>query len=69
MENLAAFNAREVREQQQRKEKERSIPLQKDSESQIKRQNQPNEPSENFGSKSFVGVKDRRKGDSRKIGR
>ena len=35
------------RKQQQRKEKETSIPLQKDSESQSKKQSHPNELSEN----------------------
>ena len=59
MEDLAAFSAREIarvpdsvpesrryREQQQRKEKETSIPLRKDSESQSRRQNHPSELSE-----------------------
>ena len=47
MEDLAAFSAREEREQQQRKEKETSIPLLKDSESQNKRQSHPSKLSEN----------------------
>ena len=34
-------------EQYQRKEKETSIPVQKDSESQSRRQSHPNEPNEN----------------------
>ena len=45
LEDLAAFSAREVREQQQRKET--SIPLQIDSESPSKRQSHSNELSEN----------------------
>ena len=44
MEDLAAFSARE---QQQRKERETSIPLQKDSESQSKRQSHPSKLSKN----------------------
>ena len=43
MENLAAFS---VREQQHGKEKETSIPLQMDSESQSRRQTHPRELSE-----------------------
>ena len=45
MEDLAAFSAREV--MQQRKQKETSIPLQKDSESQSKKQSDPSKLSEN----------------------
>ena len=47
MEDLAAFKVNEVKEQQQRREKEMSIPLLKDSESQNKRQIHPSELSEN----------------------
>ena len=39
--------SKKQREQQQRKEKETSIPLQKDSRSQSKKQSHPNELSEN----------------------
>ena len=39
MEDLTAFSVRKVKAQQQRKEKVKSIPLQKDSESQSKKQN------------------------------
>ena len=46
MENLAAFSATEV-EQQQSKEKKTSIPLTKDSESRSKKQSHPNELPEN----------------------
>ena len=47
MEDLATFSAREEREQQQRIEKETSISLLKDSESQSRRQNHSSELSEN----------------------
>ena len=47
MEDLAAFSAREVKKQQQRKEKETSIPLLKDNESQCKRQSHSSKLSEN----------------------
>ena len=58
MDNLAALYARKV---QQRADEERSIPLQKDSESQSKRQSRPNELSENCWKRAFLGQK---KGDS-----
>ena len=44
--NLAAFNAREVKRARKEGEKETNISLHKNSESQIKRQNLPNEVSE-----------------------
>ena len=47
IEDLAAFSAREVKKQQQRKEKETSIPVQRDSESQCRRQSRSSELSEN----------------------
>ena len=48
IETLVAFNASEVKKPQQRKEKERSIPLQKGSESQSRRRSHPNELSQNY---------------------
>ena len=48
MEDLAAFSAREVtRAAAEERERETSIPLLKDSESQSKRQSHPGELSEN----------------------
>ena len=47
MEDLAVFGVKRKKEQLQRKEKETSIPLQKDSESRSKRQSHPSELSEN----------------------
>ena len=46
IEDLAVFSAREEREQQW-KDNKTSIPLQKDSESQSRRQSHPSELSEN----------------------
>ena len=47
MEDLAAFSAREVKKTAAEKEKETSMPLQMDSESQCRRQSQSSELSEN----------------------
>ena len=47
MEDLAAFKVREVKRGAAEEKKEMSIPLQKDSESQNKRQSHPSELPEN----------------------
>ena len=52
-----------IKKQQQRKDKETSIPLQKDSESQSKKLSHPNKLSKK-SRETFVGAKDRRKRDS-----
>ena len=52
MENLAAFNAREVMRAASEEKKERSITLQKTNECQSKRQSRPNELSQNCRKKA-----------------